>query len=102
MSKTQKLRSRSWFEGNDKEAFMNRSWVRNLGIPADELDGRPVIGICNTWSELTSCNRHLNALAESVRRGVYEAGGFPIVIPVMSVSESTFRPTSMLFRNLAS
>jgi L-arabonate dehydrase len=83
-------------------AFMHRSWMKNQGLPADEFDGRPVIGICNTWSELTPCNAHLRALAERVKRGVYEAGGMPFEFPVMSLGESNLRPTAMLFRNLAS
>ena len=82
--------------------MMHRSWMKNEGMPADEFDGRPVIGICNTWSELTPCNAHFRGLAESVRRGVLEAGGFPVEFPVMSLGESNLRPTAMLFRNLAS
>ena len=97
-----KLRSQAWFEGAGKNAFMYRSWMKNQGFPGDLFDGRPVIGICNTWSELTPCNAHLRDLAERVRRGVYEAGGFPVEFPVMSLGESNLRPTAMLFRNLAS
>jgi dihydroxy-acid dehydratase len=81
---------------------MHRSWMKNQGLPADLFDGRPVIGICNTASELTPCNAHLDDLAEHVRRGVFEAGGFPLEFPVMSLGESNLRPTAMLFRNLAS
>ena len=99
---TRKLRSRSWFEGSGKNAFMYRSWMKNQGFPKDLFEGRPVIGICNTWSELTPCNAHLRDLAERVRRGVYEAGGFPVEFPVTSLGESNMRPTAMLFRNLAS
>ncbi|TIT67973.1 MAG: dihydroxy-acid dehydratase [Mesorhizobium sp.] len=97
-----KLRSEAWFGGEGKNAFMHRSWMKNQGIPADAFDGRPVIGICNTWSELTPCNAHLRALADHVKRGVYEAGGLPLEFPVMSLGESNMRPTAMLFRNLAS
>lgn len=97
-----KLRSQSWFGGNDKDAFIHRSWMKNQGIPHDQFDGRPVIGICNTWSELTPCNAHFRELAEYVKRGVRESGGLPLEFPVMSLGESNLRPTAMLFRNLAS
>ena len=97
-----RLRSQAWFGGSDRDSMMHRSWMKNQGIPADDFDGRPVIGICNTWSELTPCNAHFRALAERVKRGVYEAGGFPLEFPVMSLGESNLRPTAMLFRNLAS
>ncbi len=97
-----KLRSQEWFGKSDKDGFLHRSWMKNQGIPADEFDGRPVIGICNTWSELTPCNAHLRDVAERVKRGVYEAGGLPVEFPVMSLGESNLRPTAMLFRNLAS
>jgi L-arabonate dehydrase len=97
-----KLRSAAWFGGDGKNAFMHRSWMKNQGIPDDNFDGRPVIGICNTWSELTPCNAHLRGIAEHVKRGVYEAGGLPVEFPVMSLGESNMRPTAMLFRNLAS
>ena len=76
--------------------------MKNQGFPPDLFDGRPVIGICNTWSELTPCNAHLRQVAERVKRGVYEAGGFPLEFPVMSLGETNIRPTAMLFRNLAS
>ena len=95
-------RSQAWFGKNDRDGFMHRSWIKNQGYPHDELDGRPVIGICNTWSELTPCNGHFRELAEFVKRGVYEAGGFPLEFPVMSLGETQLRPTAMLFRNLAS
>jgi len=97
-----KLRSAAWFGGDGKNAFMHRSWMKNQGFPDDSFDGRPVIGICNTWSELTPCNAHLRGIAEHVKRGVWEAGGFPLEFPVMSLGESNMRPTAMLFRNLAS
>src|SRR5262249_50418961 len=100
--KRRKLRSKAWFGGEGKNAFMYRSWMKNQGIPDDLFDGRPVIGICNTFSELTPCNAHLRQLAEHVKRGVYEAGGVPLEFPVMSLGESNLRPTAMLYRNLAS
>lgn len=96
-----KLRSQEWFGGTGRDQIYHRGWMRNQGFPADMFDGRPVIGILNTWSELTPCNAHLNALAEFVKRGVLEAGGFPVEVPVFSASESAFRPTAMMFRNLA-
>ena len=102
MTGRRKLRSAAWFGGEGKNAFMYRSWMKNRGIPDDLFDGRPVIGICNTWSELTPCNAHLRGLADYVKRGVYEAGGLPVEFPVMSLGESNLRPTAMLFRNLAS
>jgi dihydroxy-acid dehydratase len=96
------LRSASWFGGSDKVGFFHRSWMKSEGFPPDLFDGRPVIGICNTWSELTPCNAGLRDLAERVKRGVYEAGGFPVEFPVMSLGESNLRPSPMMFRNLAS
>ena len=97
------LRSESWFNPEDaKSAFIHRSWLRNQGYPNDYFEGRPVIGICNTWSELTPCNGHLREFAEFVKRGVLEAGGVPFEFPVTSMGEILMRPTAMLFRNLAS
>lgn len=96
------LRSQAWFGRQDKNGFLYRSWMKNQGWPQDLFEGRPVIGICNTWSELTPCNAHFRELAEFVKRGVWEAGGFPLEFPVMSLGESVLRPTAMLFRNLAS
>ncbi|CAE6740028.1 IlvD/Edd family dehydratase [Paraburkholderia nemoris] len=96
------LRSQAWFGKADKDGFIHRSWMKNQGLPHHLFDGRPVIGICNTWSELTPCNAHFRELAEYVKKGVYEAGGFPLEFPVMSLGESNLRPTAMLFRNLAS
>ncbi len=96
-----KLRSQHWFGGNSKDAIYRRSWMGNQGFPPDMFDGRPVIGICNTWSELTPCNAHLRDLAERVKFGIYEAGGFPVEFPVFSPSEVALRPTAMMFRNLA-
>jgi L-arabonate dehydrase len=103
MEKTRKkLRSQEWFGGLDKMGFVHRSWLRNQGYPDDHFRGKPVIGICNTWSELTPCNGHLRDFAEIVKRGILEAGGFPLEFPVMSLGETIMRPTTMLFRNLAS
>jgi dihydroxy-acid dehydratase len=96
------LRSAAWFGGNDKGTFVHRSWMKNQGFPDHEFDGRPVIGICNTWSELTPCNAHFRTIADHVKRGVYEAGGLPLEFPVTSLGESNLRPTAMMFRNLAS
>ncbi len=97
-----KLRSRDWFGKTGRDGFIYRSWMKNQGFPADEFEGKPVIGICNTWSELTPCNAHLRDLAEAVKRGVWEGGGFPLEFPVMSLGETLMRPTTMLYRNLAS
>jgi L-arabonate dehydrase len=97
-----KLRSQEWFGRQDKMGFIYRSWLKNQGWPHDLFDGRPVVGICNTWSELTPCNGHFRELADFVKRGVWEAGGFPLEFPVMSLGETMLRPTAMLFRNLAS
>jgi dihydroxy-acid dehydratase len=95
-------RSAAWFSRQDIYGFIYRSWVKNRGVPNDQFDGRPVIGICNTWSELTPCNTHFRVLADHVRHGVLEAGGFPLEFPVMSLGETLLRPTAMLYRNLAS
>jgi dihydroxy-acid dehydratase len=100
--KKPKLRSTQWFGRTDRDGFIYRSWVKNRGVPHDQFDGRPVIGICNTFSELTPCNSHFRTLAEHVRQGVLEAGGFPLEFPVMSLGETLLRPTAMMFRNLAS
>jgi dihydroxy-acid dehydratase len=97
-----KYRSAAWFAKKDKDGFVHRSWMRNQGLPDHVFDGRPVIGICNTWSELTPCNAHFRQIAERVKRGVWEAGGLPLEFPVMSTGESNMRPTAMLFRNLVS
>ena len=98
----EKLRSQNWFGKKGKDGFIYRAWMKNQGIPDDMFDGRPVIGICNTWSELTPCNAHFRDLAESVKKGVYEAGGYPVEFPVMSLGETLIKPTAMLYRNLAS
>ena len=97
-----KLRSQAWFGGQDKDGFIHRSWMRNQGFPGDVFDGRPVIGICNTWSELTPCNAHFRDLAQKVKNGVWEAGGFPLEFPVTSLGETNMRPTAAMFRNLVS
>jgi len=99
---TKQLRSQDWFGKMDKMGFVYRSWMKNQGLPHHLFDGRPVIGICNTWSELTPCNAHFRELAEYVKKGVYEAAGFPLEFPVMSLGETNLRPTAMMFRNLAS
>jgi L-arabonate dehydrase len=96
------LRSSHWFGKPDRDGFVHRSWMKNQGLPHHLFDGRPVIGICNTWSELTPCNAHFRKIADHVKRGVYEAGGFPLEFPVMSLGETLMRPTTMLFRNLVS
>ena len=101
-NKKVKLRSAEWFGSQDKNGFMYRSWMKNQGIPDHEFQGKPIIGICNTWSELTPCNAHFRKLAEHVKRGILEAGGFPVEFPVFSNGESNLRPTAMLTRNLAS
>lgn len=95
------LRSQHWYGGTSRDAIYHRGWMKNQGYPHDLFDGRPVIGILNTWSDLTPCNGHLRELAEKVKAGVWEAGGFPVEVPVFSASENTFRPTAMMFRNLA-
>jgi dihydroxy-acid dehydratase len=95
-------RSAAWFGKPDKDGFIHRSWMRNQGLPEDVFDGRPVVGICNTWSELTPCNAHFRTIADHVKRGVWEAGGLPVEFPVTSLGESNMRPTAMLFRNLVS
>ena len=98
--KNKKLRSAEWFGENNKMGFVHRSWMRNQGHPDHMFEGKPVIGICNTWSDLTPCNAHLKSFAEIVKRGVYEAGGFPLEFPVMSLGETLMKPTTMLYRNL--
>jgi dihydroxy-acid dehydratase len=94
--KKPKRRSQAWFGIAGKSGFLYRSWLKNQGYPNDLFDGRPVIGICNTWSDLTPCNGHFRELAEFVKRGVYEAGGFPLEFPVMSLGETQLRPTAKL------
>jgi dihydroxy-acid dehydratase len=94
------LRSVKSYGPKDKDGFIHRSWMKSQGFPADVFDGRPVIGICNTWSELTPCNSGLRDVAEQVKKGVWEAGGLPLEFPAMSLGETQMRPTAMLFRNL--
>jgi dihydroxy-acid dehydratase len=96
------LRSQAWFGRRGKDGFIYRAWMKNQGIPEHEFKNKPIIGICNTWSELTPCNAHFRELAESVKRGISEAGGFPVEFPVMSLGETLIKPTAMLYRNLAS
>lgn len=93
-------RSQEWFGGVGRNGFIHRSWMRNQGFAPDVFDGRPVIGIASTWSELTPCNAHLRGIAEAVKRGVWEAGGFPLEFPVMSLGEPLMRPTTSLYRNM--
>ncbi len=100
--KKKTYRSTAWFGSPTKDNFIHRSWMKNRGHPDDEFDGRPVIGICNTFSDLNPCHIHFRDLVDFVKRGVYEAGGFPVEFPVCSLSESNLRPTAMLFRNLVS
>jgi L-arabonate dehydrase len=99
---TKKLRSQDWFGKTGKDGFIYRSWIKNQGYPAHQFKGKPVIGICNTWSETTPCNGHFREIAQFVKNGIYEAGGFPLEFPVMSLGETIIRPTAMLYRNLAS
>ncbi len=102
-SKNEKgLRSQQWFGRKGKDGFIYRAWMKNQGYGDDEFQGKPVIGICNTWSELTPCNGHFRELAEFVKRGILQAGGFPVEFPVMSLGETLIKPTAMLYRNLAS
>ena len=95
-----RLRSDEWFERQDLDGFLHRSWLKSTGVTDETFRGRPVIGICNSWSELVNCNVHLRGLAESVKRGVLQAGGFPLEFPVISLGESLMKPTTMLYRNL--
>ncbi len=97
-----KLRSRGWFGKKGKDGFIYRAWMKNQGIPPEQLGGKPVIGICNTWSELTPCNAHFRELAESIKNGIIQAGGYPVEFPVMSLGETLIKPTAMLYRNLVS
>ena len=95
------FRSNAWFGKRDKDGFIHRSWL-GRGLPRDVFDGRPVIGICNTWSELTPCNAHFRVIAEHVKRGIWEMGAVPFEFPVTSLGETSVRPTAMLWRNLVS
>ena len=93
-------RSQQWYGGTDRNAYIHRAWMRR-GLPANAFDGRPHIAIANTASDLTPCNSHLNEVAESVKAGVYEAGGIALNLPVVSLGETQVRPTAMLWRNMA-
>src|SRR6059036_4009553 len=93
-------RSSEWFDRRDLDGFLHRSWLKSTGVTDETFRGRPVIGTCNSWSELVNCNIHLRGLAEAVKRGVLQAGGFPREFPVMSLGESLMKPTTMLYRNL--
>ena len=101
-SKKLKLRSQDWFGRRDRAGYHHRAWVKTEGFPQECFDGRPVIGICNSASELTPCNPHLTFVAQAVKRGVWQAGGFPLEFPTISLGETLLRPSSMLFRNLMS
>ncbi len=100
MTKKPLLRSAAWYGKADKDGFIHRSWMKSQGLPDDVFDGRPVVGICNTWSQLTPCNAHLRTLAEHVARGIWEQGALPVEFPAMSLGETQMRPTAMLWRNL--
>jgi dihydroxyacid dehydratase/phosphogluconate dehydratase len=95
-----KLRSREWYAGDDRNAYLHRAWMRR-GLPSNAFQGRPQIAIANTASDLTPCNSHLNEIADAVKQGVYEAGGIPLNLPVVSLGETLVRPTAMLWRNMA-
>ena len=97
---TKDRRSCTWYGKLDKDGFILRSWRKNQGFPDRAFDGRPVNGICNTWSELAPCNSGLSEFAEGVKLGVWEAGGFAVELPAMSLGETQMKPTAMLFRNL--
>src|SRR6202451_3585198 len=101
-SQKSKFRSAKNYGPKARDGFIHPRWMKSEGLPENLFDGRPVIGICNTWSELTPCNAHLRDISEWVKRGVYEAGGFPLEFPIMSLGETLLKPTAMLFRNLAS
>ena len=100
MTSNSGLRSRQWFGATGRAGMVHRSWMRSQGFTPEVFDGRPVIGIATTWSELAPCNVHLHRVAESVKRGVWQAGGFPLEFPAMALGETLMRPTAMLYRNL--
>jgi dihydroxyacid dehydratase/phosphogluconate dehydratase len=100
MEEKSALRSAEWFDRDDLDGFLHRSWLKTEGLTDQAYRGRPVIGICNTWSELVNCNAHLRGLAEAVKRGVLQSGGVPLEFPVMSPGEALMKPTTMLYRNL--
>src|SRR6266702_7447006 len=95
-----KLRSRDWFGRDDLWGMSHRAYLRAEGFTGQVFDGKPVVGICNSWSELTTCNAHLRQVAEAVKRGVWTAGGFPLEFPTISLGELVIKPTAMLYRNL--
>lgn len=95
-----RYRSAAWFSGNDVNSLMHRSWLRTEGFTKEVFQGKPVIGIANSWSEFTNCNAHLRSVADSVKRGVWQAGGFPLEFPTISLGEMLMKPTAMLYRNL--
>src|SRR5216684_8173987 len=97
---TRKLRSQEWYSGHAYENYARRAWLRAEGFPADVFQNKPIIGICNSWSELNNCNAHLRIVAESVKRGVWAAGGVPLEFPTISLGEMFMKPTTMLYRNL--
>ena len=97
---TTSRRSAAWFAATGRAGMNHRSWMRSQGFTSEVFDGRPVIGIATTWSELAPCNVHLHRVAESVKRGVWQAGGFPLEFPAMALGETLLRPTAMLYRNL--
>ncbi len=100
MSTVEERRSQAWFGAEGRSGMLYRSWVRNQGYGPKVFDGRPVIGVASTWSELAPCNAHLHRVAEAVKRGVWQAGGFPLEFPALSLGETLMRPTAMLYRNL--
>src|ERR1700757_1746991 len=97
---SRKLRSKEWWSGKEYYNFSRRAWLRSEGFTADVFQNHPVIGICNSWSELNNCNAHLRIVAEAVKRGVWMAGGFPLEFPTISLGELVIKPTAMLYRNL--
>src|SRR5256714_11752219 len=100
MAAQKALRSSEWFQGSEYYNFSRRAWLRSEGFQRDVFDGKPIIGICNSWSELNNCNAHLRQVAEAVKRGVWAAGGVPLEFPTISLGEMFMRPTTMLYRNL--
>ena len=94
------LRSARWFGTHDVAGLIHRSYLRSEGITQEAIEGRPVIGVCNSWSELVNCNIHFRGLAAAVKRGVLQAGGLPLEFPTISLGENLMKPTTMLYRNL--
>ena len=99
-SKDTEYRSSNWFEGDGLDGFLHRSWMKAEGFSDETIQRKPLIGICNSWSELVNCNSHLRELAVAVKRGVLQAGGFPLEFPVLSLGEALMKPSTMLYRNL--